>query len=66
MDWKHDVHDWLGGYPYKSVNSGAVKVELNRLGFDIRRVFEHRAAAAGLFGTHCDEFVAVRRLGATP
>jgi 2-polyprenyl-3-methyl-5-hydroxy-6-metoxy-1,4-benzoquinol methylase len=65
MDWKHDVHDWLGGYPYESVGSNAVKNKLNRLGFDIERVFEHKAAAAGLFGTHCDEFVAVRRPFAT-
>jgi len=65
MDWKHDVHDWLGGYPYESVDSNAVRVELNRLGFDIERVFEHKPAAAGLFGTHCDEFVAVRRYFAT-
>jgi 2-polyprenyl-6-hydroxyphenyl methylase/3-demethylubiquinone-9 3-methyltransferase len=63
MDWKHDVHDWLGGYPYESVDSVAVKADLKRLGFDIERVFEHPAAAVGVFGTHCDEFVAVRRGG---
>ena len=61
MDWRHDVHDWLGGYPYESVHPSAVISCLERLGFSRERVFEHPAAALGLFGSHCDEFVAVRR-----
>jgi 2-polyprenyl-6-hydroxyphenyl methylase/3-demethylubiquinone-9 3-methyltransferase len=63
MDWRHDVHDWLGGYPYESVDPNAVISRLERLGFSRERVFEHPAAALGLFGSHCDEFVAVRRAG---
>jgi SAM-dependent methyltransferase len=61
MDWRHDVHDWLGGYPYESVDPNAVISCLDRLGFSREHVFEHPAAAFGLFGSHCDEFVAVRR-----
>ena len=61
MDWHHDVHDWLGGYPYESTEPASVASFLARCGFALERSFVHRAAAAGLFGSHCDEYVAVRR-----
>lgn len=61
MDWHHDVHDWLGGYPYESVTPREVTDRLGKLGFEKLRVFEKPAAAIGFFGSHCDEFVAVRR-----
>ncbi|MGO8952334.1 MAG: class I SAM-dependent methyltransferase [Rhodomicrobium sp.] len=61
MDWHHDVHDWLGGYPYESVAPAEVKVFLDRLGFSTVRSFEKPAAIKGFFGTHCDEFLMVRR-----
>jgi 2-polyprenyl-3-methyl-5-hydroxy-6-metoxy-1,4-benzoquinol methylase len=61
MDWHHDVHDWLGGYPYESVCPDAVARFLGELGFSIVRAFEKPAAVKGILGTHCDEFVAVRR-----
>ena len=61
MDWKHDVHDWLGGYPYESVSPSEVIDCLDRLGFDMVRMFEQPTRAGGLFGSHCDEFVARRR-----
>ena len=56
MNWHHDVHDWLGGYPYESANPDEVKEYLGRLGFSVIRSFE-RPAGIGLFGTGCDEFV---------
>jgi 2-polyprenyl-6-hydroxyphenyl methylase/3-demethylubiquinone-9 3-methyltransferase len=61
MDWHHDVHDWLGGYPYESVDPGEVRAFLDTHGFDLVRSFEHPPKALGLFGSHCDEFVARRR-----
>jgi 2-polyprenyl-6-hydroxyphenyl methylase/3-demethylubiquinone-9 3-methyltransferase len=61
MDWRHDVHDWLGGYPYESVDPEEVAACLERIGFHIERIFEHPAAAGGVFGSHCDEYVGVRR-----
>jgi 2-polyprenyl-6-hydroxyphenyl methylase/3-demethylubiquinone-9 3-methyltransferase len=61
MDWHHDVHDWLGGYPYESVTPAELSALLDRLGFRIVRQFEKPAILAGLFGSHCDEFVAVRK-----
>jgi SAM-dependent methyltransferase len=61
MSWMHDVHDWLGGYPYESVTPQEVYAVLAELGFGQVRAFEKSAAIQGLFGSHCDEFVAVRR-----
>jgi 2-polyprenyl-6-hydroxyphenyl methylase/3-demethylubiquinone-9 3-methyltransferase len=57
MDWGHDVHDWLGGYPYESTDPTSVLGHLASLGFAPRQMFEHGAAAFGLFGSHCDEYV---------
>lgn len=56
MDWHHDVHDWLGGYPYESATADTVKSHMMQLGFHVVRSFE-RPAGFGLFGTGCDEFV---------
>jgi SAM-dependent methyltransferase len=61
MDWAHDVHDWLGGYPYESVAPGEVARLLEGLGFTMTRIFAKPAALGGLLGSHCDEFVARRR-----
>jgi len=61
MDWHHDVHDWLGGYPYESATPAEVVTRLERLGLTPLRVFEHRAALGGLFGSHCDEYVARKK-----
>jgi 2-polyprenyl-6-hydroxyphenyl methylase/3-demethylubiquinone-9 3-methyltransferase len=58
MDWHHDVHDWLGGYPYESTDPKTVVAYLASRGFSFRQVFEHPAAAFGFFGSHCDEYVA--------
>ena len=66
MDWRHDVHDWLGGYPYESTTPERVVAHLKELGFARRLVFEHKAAAFGFFGSHCDEYVAIRPRGDAP
>jgi 2-polyprenyl-6-hydroxyphenyl methylase/3-demethylubiquinone-9 3-methyltransferase len=56
MDWHHDVHDWLGGYPYESAKADTVKSRMMRRGLRVVRSFE-RPPGAGIFGTGCDEFV---------
>ncbi|MEZ5787317.1 MAG: class I SAM-dependent methyltransferase [Xanthobacteraceae bacterium] len=61
MSWPHDTHDWLGGYPYESATPETIVRCLNELGFDARQTFAKPAAARGLFGSHCDEFVFARR-----
>jgi len=58
MDWSHDVHDWMGGYPYESVAPQEVEAILGKAGFTMVRSFTKTARIKGLFGTHCDEFVA--------
>ncbi len=60
MDWHHDVHDWLGGYPYESTEPGEVAAFLSRHGFTLERQFDRPPIASGLFGSHCDEYVALR------
>ena len=35
MDWEHDVHDWLGGYPYESTQPSEVRAKLATLGFSV-------------------------------
>lgn len=57
MDFHHDVHDWLGGYPYESIAPKELNAYLAELGFDSARCFTRPAVAFGLFGSHCDEYV---------
>ena len=57
MDWHHDVHDWLGGYPYESAAPREITDFLGRRGFSLVRQFQRPAAISGLLGTHCDEYV---------
>jgi 2-polyprenyl-6-hydroxyphenyl methylase/3-demethylubiquinone-9 3-methyltransferase len=57
MDVRHDVHDWLGGYPYESTGFDAVDARLRKLGFVLE---QHRPAAVpagGIFGSACSEYV---------
>ncbi len=62
MDWAHDVHDWLGGYPYESTRPNEVRGRLAALGFSLEAVHEVAPPLRGLFGSACDEYVA-RRIG---
>ena len=56
MDFAHNVHDWLGGYPYESADPVDVQSHLKPLGFSPRTVVA-RGRELGLFGSGCDEFV---------
>jgi len=62
MDYEHDVHDWLGGYPYESIKPSEVAAELGKLGFEHVRS-KVQPYSTGLFGSGCDEYV-YRRTGA--
>jgi 2-polyprenyl-3-methyl-5-hydroxy-6-metoxy-1,4-benzoquinol methylase len=56
--WDHDVHDWLGGYPYESATMQEV---IDRLpGFRVVRSFGSNTVPIGLFGSGCHEIVARR------
>lgn len=56
MDFYHDVHDWLGGYPYETVLAPEIDRRLSELGFTAERVFA-RPMSLGIFGSGCDEYV---------
>lgn len=60
MDLYHDVHDWMGGYPYEAILAPEVDALLRPLGFESVRVFA-RPMTLGLLGSGCDEYV-YRRL----
>jgi len=60
MDFAHDVHDWLGGYPYESIRPADVAKQLTALGFEEVRTKVH-PGSIGLFGSGCDEYVYRRR-----
>lgn len=56
MDFDHDVHDWLGGYPYESALAPEVDRRLAAAGFKAERIFA-RPKSSGIFGSGCDEYV---------
>jgi 2-polyprenyl-6-hydroxyphenyl methylase/3-demethylubiquinone-9 3-methyltransferase len=56
MDFEHDVHDWLGGYPYESASPPDLHRFMDQLGFRLVRQFVSRAGS-GLFGSGNDEYV---------
>lgn len=62
MDFRHDVHDWLGGYPYESIRPQEIFALASTLGFEPERSFLHRARS-GILGTGCDEFTFRSRAG---
>jgi SAM-dependent methyltransferase len=57
MDFYHDVHDWLGGWPYESISPAQTERFMQELGMRQIRAFVHAGKATGLFGSGCDEYV---------
>jgi SAM-dependent methyltransferase len=56
MDFVHDAHDWLGGYPYESISPAEVASTMDALGMVRVRDFVE-AQGLGIFGSGCDEYV---------
>lgn len=56
MNFTHDVHDWLGGYPYESATAEELTDRIEKLGFVKVRSFPI-PASIGIFGSTCHEFV---------
>jgi 2-polyprenyl-3-methyl-5-hydroxy-6-metoxy-1,4-benzoquinol methylase len=56
MSFVHDVHDWMGGYPYESITSAEVTVLMNQHRFEHIRS-NVRPYETGVFGSGCDEYV---------
>jgi SAM-dependent methyltransferase len=61
MEFGHDVHDWMGGYPYESISAPEVEAFMRGIGFAHVRSFTS-PLTIGLFGSGCDEYV-YRRTG---
>jgi 2-polyprenyl-6-hydroxyphenyl methylase/3-demethylubiquinone-9 3-methyltransferase len=61
MDFEHDVHDWMGGWPYESISAREVEVLMQDLDFSPVRVFARKGRIfgrdPGFFGSGCDEYV---------
>ena len=57
MDFEHDVHDWMGGYPYESISPGDVDTLVGSLGFRKVRVFTPGYRPTRGFIPGCDEYV---------
>lgn len=55
MSFEHDVHDWLGGYPYESVSPQALRNTMKSHDFAEVRSLVH-GKSFGFFGSGCDEF----------
>lgn len=56
MDFRHDIHDWLGGYPYESIHPGETDNLMRDLGFTLQLSFLKRTALWGILGSGCDEY----------
>ena len=56
MDFYHDVHDWLGGWPYESASPTEVRQLMKTLGFtEVHSNVQQQLI--GLFGSGCNEYV---------
>jgi 2-polyprenyl-6-hydroxyphenyl methylase/3-demethylubiquinone-9 3-methyltransferase len=69
MDFHHDAHDWMGGWPYESILPREVAALMSELGFNPVSEFAVRGLLGGrrvgLFGSGCDEYVYRRAPGGT-
>lgn len=63
MDFFTDVHDWLGGYPYESIEHSQFVAQLSDLGFRVEKEVVHYPGRtpSGIFGSGCDEYVFRRK-----
>lgn len=57
MDLEHDVHDWLGGYPYESTDKDEVARFLQKRGFEAVLVAPVKIHMGGILGSGCSEYV---------
>ena len=58
MDFEHDLHDWMGGWPYESISPADVDRLMQGLGMRRVRAFAQEGGTPlGLSGSGCDEYV---------
>ena len=56
MSFFHDVHDWLGGYPYESATPQRINTSLMNMKFELVKEVITKAGI-GFFGSSCNEYV---------
>lgn len=56
MDLFHDVHDWMGGYPYESTTPSQVDGFMSERGFERRKLEPWPVKLGGLLGSGCSEY----------
>jgi 2-polyprenyl-6-hydroxyphenyl methylase/3-demethylubiquinone-9 3-methyltransferase len=61
MDFRHNVHDWLGGWPYESTSPEQVDLMMREVNMHRVQLFPAASTRTGLFGSGCDEYVYARR-----
>jgi len=60
MEFEHNVHDWMGGYPYESISAAEVEALMQPLGFT--RIWSMATPLTiGFFGSGCDEYLYRRK-----
>jgi len=57
MSFSHDVHDWLGGYPYESIAPDEMHTFSKKNSLKVHAEFLIPSCRLGLLGTGCDEYV---------
>ena len=62
MDFHHDVHDWLDGFPYESITEREVACFMTPRGFVLEKQcvigrLKVLGREVGMFGSGCDEYV---------
>lgn len=57
MSFEHDVHDWLGGYPYESVSPRELDRLLMARGFSLQKSTFKRRRQVGLMGSGNDKYL---------
>jgi len=63
MDFYHDVHDWMGGWPYESISPAGVERFMATLRMRPVRSFATDRILPGFFGSGCNEFVYTAAVG---
>ncbi len=63
MSQKHDLYDWLGGYPYESVEDSELQEFFRLRDFVLERSFlgSPKGIQLGVFGSGCDKNVFRRK-----
>lgn len=61
MDMDHDIHDWLGGYPYESATPAQIDAIVLPLGFRRLKKNLNRIRLWGLMGAGCSEYLFQRK-----